>query len=86
MEPKEEIIKRMKQYRVDLDAVLQRIKADSVVGPGGREKALAVTKTQEAIMWLGMACKELNEGESCYQHGYDPDNAKVDPPADGVKL
>ena len=76
-------VKFTKQMRLELDAVLQKLKPAAV---GSRERALAITKIQEAIMWLGMDLKELAGGVSCYEHGYDPSNATVDPPPDDVKL
>ena len=83
MEPTEAIIKRIKGYRFHLDSVLQAVKKDTY---GSQEKTLAITKIQEAIMWLGMCCKELNDGVSCYGEGYNPESAKVEPTPDGVKL
>lgn len=74
-------IKETKQFRVDLDAVLQRIKKS----PGSREKALAITKLQESIMWLGMDLKERNAANP-YPNSYKPENAVVEPTADGLKL
>jgi len=71
-----------KGFRKDLDAVLQRLRAC----PASRERSLAITKIQEAIMWLGMDLKELNGRQSCYEHGYDPENATVEPTADGLKM
>ena len=79
----DEAIKRMKGHRMNLDAVLQHMKADPYKS---REMSLAITKLQECIMWLGMCCKELNDGVSCYPDGYNPESAKVDPTPDGVKL
>jgi len=84
--PKDELqnfeICQTKIFRRKLDEVLQLIRN---VSPS-RERALAITKLQEAIMWLGLDLKERAGGVSCYQHGYDPSNAKVDPTPDGVKL
>lgn len=82
MPPKEEEIKQTKQWRVDLDAVLQEMKT----APRGRELSLAITKAQETIMWLGMRLKALNDGVSCYPEGYNPDSAVVEPTADGLKM
>ncbi len=81
MEPTEEIIKRIKSYRKALDETLQQVKSDA---HNSREKALAITKIQEATMWLGLTLKELNDGQSCYVHGYDPTSPAVDPAADGL--
>jgi hypothetical protein len=72
-----------KGFRKALDEALQRLKAAE---RKSRERSLAITKTQEAIMWLGMDLKDLAGGESCYPHGYDPDSTQVDAPADGVGL
>lgn len=76
-------IAETKQWRNELDAVLQQVKTSPL---HTRERALAIVKVQEAIMWLGMDLKERAGGESCYTHGYDPKSNQVDPPADGVKL
>jgi hypothetical protein len=89
-----------KQHRKDLDEVLQRIKAS--IGEGtadapassfrkSRERSLAVTKLQEAIMWLGMDLKAMNEEgvpetENPYPSSYDPNSPKIEPTADGLKL
>lgn len=79
----DEEIKNTKALRRDLDSCLQGMRATLA---GSREVSLAITKTQEAIMWLGLNLKELNGGVSCYKHGYDPSNAEVEPVADGVKF
>ena len=83
MPPKEAVIMESKQWRLDLDGVLQRMKHGLITS---RERSLAITKLQEAIMWLGMDLKQLNDGVSCYKHGYDPSSPIVDSPPDGVKL
>jgi len=75
-------IQRTKAFRLHLDGTLSHIKAASP----SRERALAITKLQEAIMWLGMDLKERAGGVSCYPNSYDPSNAKVDPIPDGLKL
>lgn len=74
-----------KQFRKDLDEVLQRIKNSP---RKSRERSLVVTKVQEAIMWLGMDLKELAgpAAPSVYPGSYDPANPMVHPPTDGVKL
>ena len=71
-----------KTWRAELDATLQKLRAK----PGSRERSLAVTKIQEAIMWLGMDLKRLNDGVSCYPGSYDPANKTVHPVADGLKM
>ena len=74
-------IKRIKAFRLELDAILQDMKSllDS------REIALSHTRIQEAIMWLGMELKSSGTPNP-YPHSYNPGNAIVDPTADGLKL
>jgi hypothetical protein len=71
-EPEQELteVSQTKQYRKDLDEVLQRLKLDSdttrertsrCVIRGSRERSLAITKIQEGIMWLGMDLKAQSE-------------------------
>ena len=93
-------VAQTKQWRKDLDLVLQRIKLGSdtkreltslCVVRGSRERSHAITKLQEAIMWLGMDLKaQKEEGEtgcdSPYPESYSPDSAKIEPTADGLKL
>lgn len=74
-------VKYDKQIRKDLDESLQNLKQLSP----SRERALSITKLQEAIMWLGMDLKRLNEPNP-YPHSYDPSSPIVDPTADNLKL
>ncbi len=77
----EEIV-AIKQLRKDLDGKIQEVKQL----PSCRETSLAVTRLQEAVMWLGMDLKRLNEADP-YPHGKDPNTGDViDPTADGLKL
>jgi hypothetical protein len=69
-----------KQLRVVLDEILQRLKDL----PASRERALSITKLQEAIMWLGMDLKRLGTPNP-YPHSREA-NTIVDPTADGLKL
>jgi len=78
----DERVVETKSRRVELDTVLQLLK----VMAHSRERALAITKVQEAIMWLGMDLKALAGGKSCYKEGYDPESTTVEPTADGLKL
>lgn len=76
-----------KELRRDTDGIIQRVKAL----PGSRERSLAVTKLQEAVMWLGMDLKRINESspgaiENPYPNSKDPTNLKIEPTADGLKL
>lgn len=70
-----------KQLRVDIDAILQVLKAL----PPSRERSLARTKLEEAVMWLGMDLKRLGTPNP-YPNSRDVGNTIVDPTADGLKL
>lgn len=70
-----------KGLRRDIDEVIQRTK----VLPSSRERALAITKLQEAVMWLGMDLKRLGEINP-YPNSRDTTNTVIDPTADGLKL
>lgn len=74
-------IKEDKRFRLYLDTILQDLKSL----PSSRERALCITKIQEAIMWLGMDLKRLG-GPNPYPHSYDPTSPVVDPTADNLKL
>jgi hypothetical protein len=51
-----------------------------------RERSIAITKIQEAIMWLGMDLKDIGETPSPYPHSYDPTSPVIEPTADNLKL
>jgi hypothetical protein len=70
-----------KRLRKEADEVLQQLKG---LEPS-RERALAITKLQEAIMWLGMDLKRLGNPNP-YPHSYDPESNVVSPTADNLKL
>lgn len=77
-----------KEFRVALDAELQKLKAfrDSLGrGDAGRHASLSVTALEDAILRLGMVLKELGT-ENPYPNSYKPENTIVDPTADGLKL
>ena len=81
MDRTEEIVAN-KQLRKDLDEKIQQVKDL----PASRERSLAITKLQEAVMWLGMDLKRLNEADP-YPNSKDPNTGDViDPTADGLKL
>lgn len=76
-----------KFLRKDLDDLIQRTKAM----PSTRERALSITKMQEAVMWLGMDLKRIGEQNpekltNPYPNSKDPTNDKIDPTADKLKL
>lgn len=77
----EEDVKQNKSLRKNLDEQLQWLKQL----PNSRERSLSKTKLQEAIMWLGMDLKRLNEPNP-YPNSYDPSNSIVEPTADNLKL
>lgn len=74
-------VQNTKQLRKDIDEVLQRVKCLYQ----SRETSLAITKLQEAIMWLGMNLKLLGEVNP-YPESYNPNSTKIEPTADGLKL
>lgn len=70
-----------KKLRKELDMLLSQMAAL----PDSRERSLAKTRVQEAIMWLGMDLKRLGE-QNPYPNSKDPSNEIVDPTADGLKF
>ena len=86
MNQAEEIVED-KSLRRDIDAIIQRVKAC----PSTRERSITTTKLQEAVMWLGMDLKRINDAnhgaiENPYPSSKDPSNLKIEPTADGLKL
>jgi hypothetical protein len=95
-------VAQTKKLRQDLDAVLQSLKHDSEKDFKGlripdypvrssRERSIAITKIQEAIMWLGMDLKAINEETpgTCpnpYPQSYNPESPVIEKTADGLKL
>ena len=74
-------VKCDKQLRKDIDDIIQRVKSSSP----SRERSLALTKLQEACMWLGMDLKRLGE-ENPYPTSKDPCDPTIHPTADGLKM
>lgn len=79
-----------KTLRRDIDGQIQNLKK-AELERRSRERSLAITKLQEAVMWLGMDLKAMNEEqpgsiENPYPHSKDPSNTVIDPTADGLKL
>jgi len=87
-----------KELRRDLDAIIQRLRTgcgegiqpDGAVTRRSRERSIVITKLQEAVMWLGMDLKAINDesggSENPYPNSKDPSNTKIEPTADGLKL
>lgn len=76
-----------KELRRDVDVLIQQLKSTVP----SRERALAITKLQEAVMWLGMDLKRIAEARpevlpNPYPNSKDPSNTTVDPTADKLKL
>ena len=71
----------IKQCRKDIDDIIQNVRnLDSC-----RETSIAITKLQEAVMWLGMDLKHLNQPNP-YPESKDPTSMKIEPTADGLKF
>jgi len=71
-----------KQLRKDLDEKIQVL----VNLPKSRERALSITKLEEAVMWLGMDLKRLG-AQNPYPSSKDPNTGSVvEPTADGLKF
>ena len=71
-----------KRLRKELDEKIQEVKNL----PPSRERSLAITKLQEAVMWLGMDLKRLNDTNP-YPSSKDPSTGdKIEPTADGLKF
>jgi len=90
-------VSQTKSFRQQLDGILQSLKNDSsptaphAWARSSRERSIAVTKLQEAIMWLGMDLKAINEespgaSPSPYPESYNPESPVIEPTADGLKL
>lgn len=79
-----------KQLRKELDATLQNLRK-AELDRRSRERSLALTKIQEAIMWLGMDLKAINDANpgsqpNPYPSSDDPASPRIEPTADGLKL
>ena len=96
-----EHVRITKQLRADLDKSLQELKKAAAFPPAptidhatqrsSRERSIAITKLQEAIMWLGMDLKGLKEAglsddPNPYPSSYDPKSPVVEATAQGLKL
>jgi hypothetical protein len=90
-----------KELRRDIDGIIDRLKIatgerntptiPTDTQRRSRERSIAITKLQEAVMWLGMDLKAINEEspgscENPYPNSKDPSNTKIEPTADGLKL
>lgn len=81
MERATEVVEN-KRLRKELDEKIQEIKSL----PQSQERNIAITKLQEAVMWLGMDLKRLNE-PTPYPASKDPSTGcLIEPTADGLKF
>ena len=71
----------IKQLRKDTDDIIQRV----IELEPCRETNLVITKLQEAIMWLGMDLKRLNQPNP-YPESKNPNSMRIEPTADGLKM
>lgn len=81
-------IVKIKELRQSGDKLIQEVKEL----PKSRETSLVITKMQEAVMWLGMELKRINDsGEANISNPYpsskDPSSGdRIEPTADGLKF
>lgn len=54
--------------------------------PSSREVSIAITKSQEAVMWLGMELKRRGEENPYPNSKCSSTGDIIDPTADGLKL
>ena len=83
-----------KTWRKRLDDILQEMKAQQKTEPrgeSGRHLALSITHLEDSIMRQGMRMKAIDEANpgsatNPYPESYNPENARVEKTADGLKL
>ena len=75
-------IPKVKQLRKDIDDIIQRVKALD----GCREVSICITKLQEAVMWLGMDLKRINDTNPYPSSKDSSTGTKIEPNADNLKL
>lgn len=81
MEYEKEVVEN-KRLRKELDEKIQEVRNL----PASRERSLAITKLQEAVMWMGMDLKRLGESNP-YPSSKDPSTGTaIEPTADNLKL
>ena len=78
----EKEIPAIKQLRKEGDELIQKVKKLEPC----KEVNIAITKLQEAVMWLGMDLKRINQPNP-YPSSKDPNTGtKIEPTADGLSL
>lgn len=83
-------IRQTKQLRKDLDEQIQNLRK-AQLERNSRERSLTLTKLQEAVMWLGMDLKAIDEANpgtapNPYPESKNPDSPRVEPTSEGLKL
>ena len=71
----------IKQLRKDIDETIQRVRELESC----RETSIVITKLQEAVMWLGMDLKRLNQPDP-YPESKNPSSMRIESTADGLKM
>lgn len=71
----------IKQLRKDIDGIIQRVKELDAC----EEVSICRLKLTEAVMWLGMDLKRLNEPNP-YPESKNPESIRIEPTADGLKM
>lgn len=75
-------IPAIKELRKKIDSVIQEVKSlDYCI-----ETQIAITKLQEAVMWLGMDLKRLNQPDPYPSSKDHNTGTKIEPTADGLKF
>ena len=78
----EKEIPAIKQLRKESDELIQKVKELEPC----RETSIVITKLQEAVMWLGMDLKRLNQPDP-YPSSKNPNTGSIiDLTADGLEL
>ena len=76
----EKEVPAIKELRRDIDSIINRVRGLESC----RETAIVIMKLQEAVMWLGMDLKRLNQPNP-YPSSKDPSTGtKIEPTADGL--
>lgn len=71
-----------KRLRQEIDAKIQEVKEL----PASRERSLAITKLQEAVMWLGMDLKRLGTANPYSSSKDTSTGSAIEPTADRIKM
>jgi len=83
----EDEVRSIKEHRKALDVRISQVR----LWPQTRERSLAITKLQEAVMWLGMDLKRIGDAnpdlvQNPYPNSKDPSSPVIDPTADGLRM